>query len=166
MTRFGYRGSLSAFQIREIRGQRLKQDGRRLAPTSRPKTGSASGHKIVRNVTETWPSQWLSSASAPRSASGGWGDNEVARATARVASRPATSISGPVVGWSEGVPCRRISGGPCLLYFGHGSSTTPSWMNNPSLSAPTHSRTTLSPSKCMIVTTHSSTGRPVGSRPK
>jgi SAM-dependent methyltransferase len=51
------------------------------------------------------------------------------------------------------------------LYCGHGSSTTPSWMNRPSLSAPIHSRTTLSPSKCMMVTTHSSTDCPVGGRP-
>ena len=35
-------------------------------------------------------------------------------------------------------------------------------MNRPSLSAPIHSLTTLSSSKCMMLTTHSSTTRPVG----
>jgi hypothetical protein len=37
-------------------------------------------------------------------------------------------------------------------------------MNKPSLSAPIHSLTTLSSSKCMMVTAHSSTARPVGAR--
>src|ERR1700722_19837671 len=38
-------------------------------------------------------------------------------------------------------------------------------MKRPRLSAPIHSLTTLSSSKCMMVTAHSSTARPVGARP-
>ena len=51
------------------------------------------------------------------------------------------------------------------LQVGHGSSRTRSWIKRPSLSAPIHSLTTLSSSKCMMSTTHSSTVRPVGGRP-
>ena len=61
------------------------------------------------------------------------------------------SFSGPSKSTPDVIPLRRP-----------GSSRTPSWMNMPSLSAPVHSWTTLSPSKCMMVTTHSLTGRPVG----